>query len=108
MVLVGTRDAVLVLQTDTQMMNRYTPFEIPRWCESDGPRRLLAAFERVLPLRKPSDLARREIVQFVLSASGGLTGEVSTLLNKAAEQAIRNDDELIDMTHLEHVCRITQ
>jgi Cdc6-like AAA superfamily ATPase len=70
MVLVGTRDAVLALQTDTQMISRYTPFEIPRWRESDGLRRLLAAFERVLPLRKPSDLARREIVQFVLTASG--------------------------------------
>src|ERR1700675_2599153 len=108
MVLVGTQDAVLALQTDAQMMSRYTPFEIPRWRESDGLRRLLAAFERVLPLRKPSDLARREVVQFVLGASGSLTGEISTLLNNAAELAIRNGDELIDMTHLEHVCRITQ
>jgi hypothetical protein len=31
MVLVGTRDAVLALQTDTQMISRYVPFEIPRW-----------------------------------------------------------------------------
>jgi hypothetical protein len=108
MVLVGTRDAVLALQTDTQMISRYTPFEIPRWRESDGLRRLLAAFERVLPLRKPSDLARREIVQFVLSASGGLTGEISTLLNNAAELSIRNGDEFIGLTHLEHVCRIAQ
>jgi len=30
MVLVGTRDTVLALQTDTQMMSRYAPFEIPR------------------------------------------------------------------------------
>ncbi|HDR8949606.1 TPA: transposase, partial [Burkholderia vietnamiensis] len=67
-----------------------------------------AAFERVLPLRKPSDLARREIVQFVLSASGGLTGEISTLLNNAAELSIRNGDEFIDITHLEHVCRVEQ
>lgn len=108
MVLVGTRDAVLALQTDTQMISRYVPFEIPRWRESDGLRRLLAAFERALPLRKPSDLARREIVQFVLSASGGLTGEISTLLNNAAELSIRNGDEFIDITHLEHVCRVEQ
>jgi hypothetical protein len=33
MVLVGTRDAVLALQTDAQMLSRYTPFEIPRWRE---------------------------------------------------------------------------
>jgi hypothetical protein len=30
MVLVGTRDAVLTLQTGAQMLSRYTPFEIPR------------------------------------------------------------------------------
>lgn len=108
MVLVSTRDAVLALQTDTQMISRYTPFEIPRWRESDGLRRLLAAFERVLPLRKPSDLARREIVQFVLSASGGLTGEISMLLNDAAELAIRSGDECIGIAHLEHVCRIAE
>lgn len=108
MVLVGTRDAVLALQTDTQMISRYTPFEIPRWRESDGLRRLLAAFERVLPLRKPSDLARREIVQFVLSATGGLTGEISTLLSNAAELSIRTDDEYIGITHLEHVGRVAK
>lgn len=108
MVLVGTRDAVLALQTDTQMISRYTPFEIPRWRESDGLRRLLAAFERVLPLRKPSDLARREIVQFVLSATGGLTGEISTLLSNAAELSIRTGDEYIGITHLEHVDRVAK
>jgi hypothetical protein len=86
----------------------------PRICgessgrESDGLRRLLAAFERVLPLRKPSDLARRDVVQFVLAASGGLTGEISTLLNDAAELSIRSGDECIEMRHLEHVARITQ
>ncbi|WNC95315.1 TniB family NTP-binding protein (plasmid) [Paraburkholderia sp. FT54] len=106
MVLVGTRDAVLALQTDTQMISRYRPFEIPRWRESDGLRRLLAAFERVLPLRKPSDLARREIVQFVLSATDGLTGEISALLNDAAELSIRNGDEFIGIAHLEQVSRV--
>nr|WP_236078284.1 TniB family NTP-binding protein [Paraburkholderia nemoris] len=29
MVLVGTRDAVLALQTDTQMISRYTPLRFP-------------------------------------------------------------------------------
>lgn len=108
MVLVGTRDAVLALQTDTQMISRYTPFEIPRWRESDRLRRLLAACERVLPLRKPSDLARREIVQFVLSATGGLTGEISTLLSNAAELSIRTGDEYVGITHLEHVGRVAK
>jgi Bacterial TniB protein len=103
MVLVGTRDAVIALQTDSQMVSRFTPFEVPRWRESEAFRRLLAAFERVLPLRRPSDLAQREIVQYVLAASGGLTGEVSRILNAAAELAIRSGDECINLQHLEHV-----
>jgi hypothetical protein len=55
-VLVGTRDAVIALQTDSQMVSRFTPFEVPRWRVSEAFRRLLAAFERILPLRRPSDL----------------------------------------------------
>jgi hypothetical protein len=59
----------------------------------------------VLPLRKPSDLSRREIVQYVLEASGGLTGAISTILNDAAELSIRNGDELIGISHLQRVAR---
>lgn len=62
--LVGARDAVIALQTDSQMVSRFTPFEVPRWRESETFRRLLAAFERILPLRRPSNLAQREIVQY--------------------------------------------
>jgi hypothetical protein len=58
-VVVGTSDALLALAADAQMISRFTPFEIPRWRESDDLRRLLGAFERVLPLRKPSDLMQR-------------------------------------------------
>ncbi len=47
------------------------------------------------------------IVRSHLRASGGLTGEISTLLNDAAELSIRSGDECIEMRHLEHVARIT-
>jgi hypothetical protein len=56
-VLVGTADAPTALQTDAQMSSRFTPFEVPRWHENDEFRRFLAAFGKLLPLRKPSDLA---------------------------------------------------
>jgi hypothetical protein len=35
-VLVGTQDAVIALQTDPQMVRRFTRFEIPRWNESEA------------------------------------------------------------------------
>jgi len=107
-VVVGTADAPLALASDPQMISRFTPFEIPRWRESDDLRRLLGAFERVLPLRKPSDLMQRPIVQFILVASGGLTGEISRLLNEAASLAVLDGSEQITLAHLEHVALADQ
>ncbi|MFS8977653.1 TniB family NTP-binding protein [Cupriavidus necator] len=101
-VLVGTHDAEFALQTDSQMSSRFARFEMPRWQESEAFRGLMAAFERILPLRRPSNLSRREIVSAVLEASGGLTGEVSRLLNSATELAIRDGREMIDVCHIEH------
>ncbi len=104
-VLVGTADAPLALQGDSQMSSRFSPFELYRWQPNDEFRRFLAAFEQVIPLRKSSDLAQRAIVEFVLAYSGGLTGEVARLLNEAAEYAIVDRSEMIKMEHLEHAAR---
>ena len=100
-VAVGTSDAPLAFRTDPQMSSRFTPFEMPRWTESDDFRRLLRAFEQVLPLRRASDLVQRPVVQFLVSASGGLLGEVSRILTEAAEQAILDGSERITLEHLE-------
>jgi len=101
-VLVGTHDAEIALQTDAQMSSRFARFEMPRWQESEAFRGLLAAFERILPLRRTSNLSRQEVVTAILAASGGLTGEVSRLLNSATELAIRDGREMIDVSHIEH------
>lgn len=100
-VLVGTADAVVALQTDAQMSSRFTPMELPRWSESEEFRRFLHAFEKLLPLRRPSSLAQRDSVQFMLAATGGLTGAVASILTSAAEFAIRDRSESISLVHLE-------
>lgn len=100
-VAVGTSDAPVAFQSDAQMSSRFTPFEITRWSESDDFRRLLRAFEQVLPLRRPSDLVQQPIVQFLVAASTGLLGEVSRLLNLAAERAIHDKSERVTLDHLE-------
>ncbi|KDP87412.1 TniB protein, partial [Cupriavidus sp. SK-3] len=104
-VFVGTQDAVMALQTDPQMVSRFTRFEVPRRQESEAFRCLLAAFERLLPLRRPSNLARREMVHAILAASGGLTGEISRVLNVATELAIRDGREVIELGHIENAAR---
>lgn len=100
-VLVGTADAVVALQTDAQMSSRFTPMELPRWSESEEFRRFLHAFEKLLPLKRPSSLAQRDSVQFVLAATGGLTGAVASTVTRAAEFAIRDRSESISLAHLE-------
>jgi hypothetical protein len=105
-VLVGTDDARIALQTDAQIMSRFTPFELPRWRENDDFRRLLSSFERVLPLRKASHLADAATARFVLARSGGLTGQVSRLLNDAAEIAIADGSERITVELLEEAARV--
>ena len=50
-VVVGTRDALAALQTDSQIASRFPSFELPRWQENEDFRGLSAGFERQLPLR---------------------------------------------------------
>ncbi len=101
-VAVGTSEAPVAFQSDAQIYSRFAPFEIPRWTESEEFRSLLSAFEAALPLRRSSDLTQRPIVQFLIAVSGGLLGEVSRLLNDAAERAILGGSERITLIELEH------
>ena len=106
MVLVGTDEARIALQTDPQMRSRFAPFELPRWRETQEFRQLLSAFERSLPLKKPSNLAERSIVQYVVGRCNGLLGQLSRLLTQAAEYAILDGSECITLSHLKRVKEI--
>ncbi|MDB5744251.1 MAG: TniB family protein, partial [Polaromonas sp.] len=77
-----------------------------RWQANDDFRRFLAAFERIIPLRRASDLAQRAIVEFVLAYSRGLTGEVSRLLNESAQAAILDKSEMIQAGSSGTCCQI--
>ena len=95
-VVLGTRDALAAMQTDAQIASRFPGFELPRWQENEDFRGFLAGFERQLPLRHASRLAdNRAIVSMVMSATGGITGQISSLLSRAAEAAIRSKKECI-------------
>lgn len=101
--LVGTADAPVALIINPQMITASRRWRSCGGRESDDLRRLLGAFERVLPLRKPSDLMQRSIAQLVLSASDGVTGKIPRLRNEAAALAITDGTENITLEHLKHV-----
>ena len=108
---VGTHEAFHAVQTDSQLANRFEPILLPRWEIADSLKhnqspffQLLASFESMLPLKMPSNLAGDVNVALkIMGLSEGLIGEVSTILNKAAEHAIRTKEERIGIKTLDKI-----
>jgi Bacterial TniB protein len=97
---VGTKDAIRAVQTDPQLANRFEPAALPRWDLDRDYLKLLASFERALPLREPSNLSEPSLATRLLAMSEGTIGELSSLLTAAAMHAVRIGRERIDGTLL--------
>ncbi len=100
-VALGTGDALYALQTDAQLANRFVPQPLPEWKMDRDYLRLLASFEQILPLKKPSGLTETRLATRVLTMSGGVIGEISALLQAAGVRAIRDRSEQITIALLE-------
>jgi len=96
----GIKDALSAINTDAQLANRFEPAILPRWTMDEEYLRLLTSFESILPLKKPSNLTDEGLAMKILSLSGGIIGEISTILKKAAIQAITSKKEYIDLSLL--------
>lgn len=93
----GVRDALSVIATDAQLANRFEPVILPIWKLDDDCKRLLKSFESILPIRKPSGLAKDSIATKIISMSEGTIGEIAAVLKKSAIYAITSGKELIDL-----------
>ncbi len=103
LVCVGIKDAYLAIRADPQLENRFEPFALPRWEDDDQYASLLASFEAVLPLRRPSNLPEPALASKILANTEGTIGEISTLLTRAAAKAIETGLECIDKNLLDAV-----
>jgi len=92
---VGTREAVRVLHTDPQHASRFEVLSLPTWQLNQDFQRLLASFEKVLPLQKPSRLHQPELASLFHTISGGNLGDLHRLLVECAREAIQSGDEQI-------------
>lgn len=93
---IGTAEALRAVQTDPQLSNRFTPELLPRWKAGEADlHKLLASFERIIPLKKPSMLSTRALATQIVELCDGTIGEMSTLLNAAAVEAIKSSVEQI-------------
>ncbi|MEO6276285.1 TniB family NTP-binding protein [Roseateles sp.] len=92
---VGTRDAVRVLHTDPQHASRFDVFALPLWELDPSFQKLLAGFERVLPLKKSSGLATPDLATMAHAICGGNLGDLHRLLSACARVAITTGEERI-------------
>lgn len=92
---VGTRDAVRVLHNDPQHASRFDVFPLPLWELNPEFQKLLAGFERVLPLKKPSGLSMPEIAMIAHAISSGNLGDLHRLMCACARVAITTGEERI-------------
>lgn len=99
----GVQKAFNALQIDAQLANRFHPLPLPRWTLNDDFRRLLASFERLIPLRQPSGLAGLKLAETILVMGEGVIGETAELLAQAAEWAIHHGTERIDLRALQSI-----
>lgn len=97
LVAAGTEDALQAIRTDQQILSRLAPIPLqPFKCDKQFSL-LLAGFEMMLPLRVPSNFGKdSNLVRKVHLMTGGVIGNVSDLLNRAAEHAIKSGIEYVD------------
>jgi len=100
---VGTRDAFRAIQTDLQLSNRFDQVLLPRWRNDAEFLRLLATFERAIPLQQPSHLTDGALADKIYSMSEGYLGEISRVLARAAAKAVETGQEGIDKKLLDHI-----
>lgn len=103
---VGTAEAMMAVNIDPQLANRFIPEVLPKWTLNADYAGLLTGFERAMPLHKPSHLASRPMATKLLAMTGGCIGELSTLLNEAAKVAIQTRTECITLEMLDR-CHYT-
>lgn len=97
-VLSGTKDIVSVIATDKQVDSRFKKIELPEWKMDGDLVGLLAAFEKLAPLKNPSHLIlpeNRDIVAAIHEKSLGRIGWITEILEEAVEMAIISGEERI-------------
>ena len=94
-VCLGTEEMMRVIRSVSSVENRFTPTVLPRWQTDNEFRKLVASFEKIIPLKYPSDLQSATLTSKLLTRSEGTIGELKMLLAATATDAMRNGTERI-------------
>ena len=95
-VCLGTEEMMRVIRSVPSVENRFPPMVLPQWQSGLEFRKLLASFEKIIPLKYPSGLPKSAtLIAKLLTRSEGTIGELKTLLAAAATDAMHNGTEPI-------------
>ena len=100
---VGTQEAFPAIHADPQLAHRFLPVSVSRWEMGRDYLKLLASFERMIPLHSASHLTRKTLAIRILAMSEGKIGEIAALLARAAVHSIRAGYERIDAQVLDEI-----
>ena len=98
---VGTKDAIRVLHTDPQHASRFDVAEIPIWSNNNDFKKLLGSFEKIMPLKKASNLQNSELATQIYHISDGNLGNIHRLLVECTSDAIKQGEEFITLNNIE-------
>jgi len=102
-VLCGTKDAKYAINTDPNVRSRFDEIELKSWTRDEEYLRMLMSFEKILPLRKTSNLHHTDLSNKILKMSGGTLGFIKEIIDRAAILAIRNKTEKITIETLNQI-----
>ncbi|WP_230687981.1 TniB family NTP-binding protein, partial [Hymenobacter ruricola] len=97
----GIKTAFNAIKHDEQLYRRFDSITLPLWEMDEEYLRLLLSFERLIPLKLPSNLGEEKLASILLTMSKGNIGVLAKVLQKAAIQVIRNRQECISVALLE-------
>ncbi|MHB1646578.1 MAG: TniB family NTP-binding protein [bacterium] len=100
-VLVGIKEALNATNTDFQISSRFKPLYLKRWNFGNEYLSLLKSIEKILPLKKESNLAENsKLAEIIIESSEGLLGEIIEIINLSAIESIKNQKERITMDEI--------
>ena len=103
-VLVGTPKGVGLVSGDHQLKSRFVPTKIKKWEYDEDYLSLLYAIEMTLPLKRPSLIYEDEaLAKEILELSDGLIGDIMTVCELLAQQAIKSGKERIERKMLQEI-----
>lgn len=101
----GTKEAVIALNSDSQMTSRFDVTTLPKWELNSEFLRLLVSLERFIPLAEPSELKSQKMATEIFRQSSGTIGGITDLLQRSACLAVQRGEEKITFNHLEEARR---